>query len=83
MPILARPFTRMTNSTLTASSRLSTISRHLSSSPMSSAQNEEQSILYESSGGARIYKLNRPKALNSLHHEMITSLADKIKVGPT
>lgn len=37
--------------------------------------------MYESSGGARIYKLNRPKALNSLNHEMITSLSEKIKVG--
>jgi 3-hydroxyisobutyryl-CoA hydrolase len=49
---------------------------------MSSAQHDkEQSILYESTGGARVYKLNRPKALNSLNHEMISSLADKIKVG--
>ena len=41
----------------------------------------EQSILYESAGVARIYKLNRPKALNSLNHEMITSLAENIKVS--
>jgi len=43
----------------------------------------EQSILYESAGVARIYKLNRPKALNSLNHEMITSLAENIKVSPS
>jgi 3-hydroxyisobutyryl-CoA hydrolase len=84
---LARPINRMSNSSLTASSRLSTISRHLSSSPMSSATQSdktnpaEQSILYESSGVARIYKLNRPKALNSLNHEMITSLSENIKVS--
>ena len=47
----------------------------------SSASASEASILYESSGGARVYKLNRPKALNSLNHEMITSLAEKIKVS--
>lgn len=41
----------------------------------------EQSILYESAGVARIYKLNRPKALNSLNYEMITSLAENIKVS--
>lgn len=80
--MLARPTIRMTNSSIAASSRLATVSRHLSSSPMSSAQHDkEQSILYESTGGARVYKLNRPKALNSLNHEMISSLADKIKVG--
>jgi len=41
----------------------------------------DQSVLYESAGVARIYKLNRPKALNSLNHEMITSLAENIKVS--
>jgi 3-hydroxyisobutyryl-CoA hydrolase len=33
------------------------------------------SVLYESSGATRIYKLNRPKALNALDLDMITSLA--------
>lgn len=38
--------------------------------------------MYESSGGARTYRLNRPKALNALNHEMILSLSDKMTVGP-
>ena len=84
---ITRPINRMSNHSMTASSRLATISRHLSTSPMSSAAQSDkpnpadQSILYESAGVARIYKLNRPKALNSLNHEMITSLAENIKVG--
>lgn len=36
-------------------------------------------MTYDSSGHARIYRLNRPKKLNSLNHEMITSLAEKMK----
>ena len=87
MSYLTRPITRMSNSSITASSRLATVSRHLSSTSMASATQSdkptpnEQSILYESAGVARIYKLNRPKALNSLNHEMITSLAENIKVS--
>lgn len=52
-----------------------------SASTSGSSATTEASVLYESSGGARIYKLNRPKALNSLNQEMITSLTDKIKVS--
>ena len=40
----------------------------------------QDSVLYESHGPARIYRLNRPQKLNSLNQEMITSLADKVKV---
>lgn len=46
------------------------------------AHTTQPSILFNSVGSARVYKLNRPKALNALNHEMITSLADKLKVGP-
>ncbi|ORX36633.1 putative 3-hydroxyisobutyryl-CoA hydrolase [Kockovaella imperatae] len=36
-------------------------------------------VVYESQDSMRIYRLNRPKALNSLNHEMITSLRTEIK----
>ena len=38
------------------------------------------SVVYESQGPMRSYKLNRPKALNSLDHTMIQSLRDEMKV---
>lgn len=87
MPSLVRPFIRMSDSSRTAASRIQTVSRHLSTSPMTaapataSASTSDQSVLYESTGGARLYKLNRPKALNSLNHEMISSLTEKIRVS--
>lgn len=42
-------------------------------------------MLFESSGHTRIYRLNRPKALNSLNHEMIDLLSVKmgVRVLPT
>ncbi|RSH87299.1 hypothetical protein EHS25_003208 [Saitozyma podzolica] len=58
----------------------------MSSAPSNSASGtatpadlSEPSIVYEASGGARTYRLNRPKALNALNHEMILSLSDKMK----
>lgn len=39
------------------------------------------SVLYESDGPARIYKLNRPKALNALDMDMVQSLAKEVNVG--
>ena len=41
----------------------------------------QPSVKYQSEGAARIYTLNRPKALNALNHEMITSLSKKINVS--
>lgn len=109
---MAPPSSRLS---ITASTRVATVSRHLSStsSSMSSAPSnsasgaatpadasevrqplpyhghipcldeltQQPSIVYETSGGARTYRLNRPKALNALNHEMILSLSDKMKVG--
>ena len=40
----------------------------------------QPSVVFSSEGSARIYRLNRPKALNALNREMIDSLAEKIKV---
>lgn len=96
-----RPLLRMTQksasaSSATASNRLATVSRHLSSSSSMSAsaatpgpkptaqaqaQGSQESIVYSSAGGARVYRLNRSKALNSLNHEMITSLSSKLQVS--
>lgn len=39
------------------------------------------SVLYESVGSTRIYKLNRPKALNALDQDMIESLAKQAQVS--
>lgn len=38
-------------------------------------------LIYEEKGGARIYTLNRPKALNAITGEMFHSLNDTIKVS--
>ncbi|BEJ15622.1 hypothetical protein CspHIS471_0502270 [Cutaneotrichosporon sp. HIS471] len=81
---------RMGNSS--ASARLAAAKRHLSSSAPVMAVNsggadvgiklnpDTDHILYESAGSARIYKLNRPKALNSLDWDMIASLAKQGEV---
>ncbi|BEJ00377.1 hypothetical protein CcaverHIS631_0502340 [Cutaneotrichosporon cavernicola] len=75
-----------------ASARLAAAKRHLSSSAPVMAVNsggadvgiklnaDTDHILYESAGSTRIYKLNRPKALNSLDWDMIASLAKQGEV---
>ncbi|WVW83953.1 hypothetical protein I302_105976 [Kwoniella bestiolae CBS 10118] len=70
-----------------AVNRLSTISRHLSSSASNSekatsskmASPHDDLVLFESHHNARLYKLNRSAKLNSLNQEMIDTLSKKIK----
>ena len=38
-------------------------------------------VHYSTESGARIYKLNRPKQLNALNYEMISSLVHKVEVS--
>jgi hypothetical protein len=69
-------FTRMARSSA-APARLAAVSRHLSTS----APLMTDSVLYETHGATRVYKLNRPKALNALDMDMITSLAKETSVS--
>lgn len=71
-PILAK-----TASASSAAVRVASAQRHLSST----AAVMSDSVLYESVGSTRIYKLNRPKALNALDQDMIESLAKQAQVS--
>ncbi|KAL7421630.1 3-hydroxyisobutyryl-CoA hydrolase [Cryptotrichosporon argae] len=62
-----------------ASVRLASVSRHLaSSSPAMAAPPASELVAFESLGASRVYRLNRPKALNALNREMITALTAKV-----
>lgn len=92
MSVLSRMAPRMSKNT-SATYRLTSVKRHMSSSKPALAVNsggadvgmtlnpDTDHIQYESIGNTRIYKLNRPKALNSLDWDMIASLAKHGEVG--
>lgn len=65
--------------------RIQQLARHMStSSSMAMAMaSEEDEVLYQDRFGARIYTLNRPRALNALNIGMIHSLRQKIDVSTT
>ncbi|WVQ67623.1 uncharacterized protein L199_005826 [Kwoniella botswanensis] len=71
----------------TAVNRLSSISRHLSSSATASdkatsskmSSPHDDLVLFESHHNARLYKLNRSSKLNSLNQDMIDVLSKKIR----
>lgn len=65
------------SSAATATARVAVASRHLSTT----APAMTDSVLYENVGTTRIYKLNRPKALNALDQDMIDSLVKEAKVS--
>ncbi|WWC89284.1 uncharacterized protein L201_004205 [Kwoniella dendrophila CBS 6074] len=76
---------------VTAANRLSTISRHISSSSSvasdkatqgstsSKMSSHDDLVLFESHHNARLYQLNRSAKLNSLNQEMVNLLSKKIK----
>lgn len=73
--------------------RLAAVKRHITSSAPVMAANSggkevgvtldenTDKVLYENVGSTRIYKLNRPKALNALDWDMIASLAKNAQVS--
>ncbi|WVQ85888.1 hypothetical protein IAT38_008056 [Cryptococcus sp. DSM 104549] len=79
-----RPTSSATSSSK-AASRLSTISRHLdaeaSPKPVTKRRNIEKKgdeVLFETRGHTGIYKLNRPKKLNTINWAVVDLLREKI-----
>jgi len=80
---------------MTASARLSTVSRHMSAAssssstaaskapapatPDSAGPSDAAPVLFQSAYSTRTFVLNKPKALNALDQEMIDVLTPKIK----
>lgn len=85
MSILSRMAPRVSmTGRQSSTARLSAVKRHLSTSQVNMVDNKgavTDSVLYEADGPARIYKLNRPKALNALDMDMVQSLAKEVNVS--
>lgn len=73
----------LTTSPTTATRRLAQIGQHMMASTTSAKKDSngealDATVLFESNLSSRMYKLNRPKKLNSLNDEMVTLLRPKI-----